>query len=100
MIFTEKNIYILSKLVALMRRENGSKHRLNTEQAIFELLLEASMQPSERIQSYYHRFLDNLSAEQLNKFKKSGLNIPDTHMKKASLFPQAPVRQYAYVPRH
>ena len=41
-IFSETNIFILSKLVALVRRESGNRHRLSDERAVTALLQECS----------------------------------------------------------
>ena len=99
MIFSETNIYILSKLVALVRRDTGTRHRLNSNTAIIGLLLDASATSDERIQSYYFRFLENLTPEQLVGFKDEGLVIPEQYMRKPGLLPTPLSRQYAYMPR-
>ncbi len=99
MIFSETNIYILSKLVALVRRDSGIRHRLNSNNAIIGLLLDASASSDERIQSYFFRFLENLTPEQLVGFKDEGLNIPEQYMRKPGLLPTPLSRQYAYMPR-
>jgi hypothetical protein len=99
MIFSETNIYILSKLVALVRRETGTRHRLNSNQAIMGLLLDSSRSSDERVQSYYFRFLENLTPEQLVSFKEEGLIIPEQYMRKPGLLPTPLSRQYAYMPR-
>jgi hypothetical protein len=99
MIFTETNIYILSKLVALVRRDTGTRHRLNSNQAIMLLLKDASASKDERITNYYFRFLENLTPEQLVMFKEEGLAIPKEYMRKPGLVPSPVTRQYAYLPR-
>jgi len=99
MIFSETNIYILSKLVALVRRDTGTRHRLNSNDAIMGLLSDASRSSDERIQSYYFRFLENLTPEQLVGFKGNGLVIPEQYMRKPGLLPTPLSRQYAYMPR-
>lgn len=98
MIFSETNIYILSKLVALVRRDTGTRHRLNSNQAILGLLHDASRSSDDRIQSYYFRFLENLTPEQLMGFKGEGLIIPEQYMRKPGLIPTPVSRQYAYMP--
>ncbi len=99
MIFSETNIYILSKLVALVRRDTGTRHRLNSNDSIMGLLLDTSKCTDERIRNYYNRFLDNLTPEQLVGFKENGLEIPTELMRKPGLFPTPLSRQYAYMPR-
>ena len=99
MIFSETNIYILSKLVALVRRDTGTRHRLNSNDAILGLLKDASLSADDRIQNYFHRFLENLSPEQLVGFKSEGLLIPEQYMRKPGLLPTPVSRQYAYMPR-
>lgn len=99
MIFSETNIYILSKLVALVRRDTGTRHRLNSNDAILGLLKNAATSSDDRIQNYYHRFLENLTAEQLVGFKEEGLIIPEQYMRKPGLIPTPVSRQYAYMPR-
>ena len=99
MIFSETNIYILSKLVALVRRDSGKRHRLNSNEAITGLLYDASRSSDERIQSFYLRFLENLNPEQLVNFKDAGLVIPDEYMRKPGILPSPMARQYAYMPR-
>lgn len=99
MIFSETNIYILSKLVALVRRDTGVRHRLNSNDAIMGLLMDASKSADERIQSYYFRFLENLTPEQLMGFREEGLVIPEQYMRKPGLIPKPLSRQYAYMPR-
>jgi hypothetical protein len=99
MIFSETNIYILSKLVALVRRDTGTRHRLNSNHAILGLLRDASNSSDERIQNYYFRFLENLTPEQLVGFKDEGLIIPEQYMRKPGLLPTPVSRQYAYMPR-
>lgn len=99
MIFSETNIYILSKLVALVRRETGTRHRLNSNDAILGLLKDSAVSSDERIQNYYHRFLENLTPEQLVGFKDEGLVIPEQYMRKPGLIPTPMSRQYAYMPR-
>lgn len=99
MIFSETNIYILSKLVALVRRDTGTRHRLNSNSAIFGLLVDASTSSDERIQNYYYRFLENLNPEQLVSFKDEGLIIPEQYMRKPGLLPTPVSRQYAYMSR-
>lgn len=93
MIFTETNIYILSKLVALVRRATGSRHRLNSEEAILKLLKESSRINDVRISGYYARFIENLSDDQLNHFKASGLAVPERLTEKSSLLQKRPSRQ-------
>ncbi len=68
-------------------------------QAIIGLLLDASSSSDERIQSYYFRFLENLTPEQLVGFKQEGLTIPEQYMRKPGLLPTPLSRQYAYMPR-
>lgn len=99
MIFSETNIYILSKLVALVRRETGTRHRLSSDESIKELLLDASRSSDERIQNHYFRFLENLQPEQLVSFKKYGLTIPSEYMRKPGMQPSPVSRKYAYMPR-
>ncbi|TCS43043.1 hypothetical protein [Reinekea marinisedimentorum] len=99
MIFSETNIYILSKLVALVRRETGTRHRLNSEDSIKNLLIDASRSSDERIQNHYFRFLENLTPEQLVSFKQYGLTIPSKYMRKPGLLPTPVSRKYAYMPR-
>ncbi len=99
MIFSETNIYILSKLVALVRRDTGTRHRLNTNDAIMGLLSDSSRSSDERIQNYYFRFLENLTPEQLVGFKDNGLVIPNEYMRKPGLLPTPLSLQYAYMPR-
>jgi hypothetical protein len=99
MIFTETNIYILSKLVALVRRDTGTRHRLNSNESIKALLIDASKSADERIQSFYFRFLENLTPEQLVGFRAEGLAIPEQYMRKPGLIPTPLSRQYAYMPR-
>lgn len=99
MIFSETNIYILSKLVALVRRETGTRHRLSSNHAIMELLLDASRSSDERIQSHYFRFLENLTPEQLVGFREQGLIIPSEYMRKPGILPTPVTRKYAYMPR-
>lgn len=76
-IYNETNIYILSKLVALVRRENGHRHRLNNQAAITALIQDAAASADDRIHSYYRRFLENLTPEQRLTFKDAGVSIPD-----------------------
>ena len=76
MIFSEANIYILSKLVALLRRETGHRHRLNSQAAINELINEAARHPDTRIQTFYRRFLENLTSEQRGLLSAGGVQIP------------------------
>ena len=99
MIFTETNIYILSKLVALVRRDTGTRHRLNSNESIKTLLQDASGSTDERVQSFFVRFLENLTPEQLVGFRTEGLNIPDQYMRKPGLIPTPLSRQYAYMSR-
>jgi hypothetical protein len=99
MIFTETNIYILSKLVALVRRDTGTRHRLNSNEAIKTLLQDASISADERIQSFFVRFLENLTPEQLVGFRAEGLSIPEQYMRKPGLIPTPLSRQYAYMSR-
>ena len=99
MIFTETNIYILSKLVALVRRETGTRHRLNSSAAIMQLLGDACTSEDDRIQSYFFRFLENLTPEQLISFQSEGLDIPKQYMRKPGIMPSPVKRQYAYLPR-
>ncbi|MBU2863698.1 hypothetical protein QWZ13_15895 [Reinekea marina] len=99
MIFSETNIYILSKLVALVRRDTGTRHRLNSNDAIKHLLHDASRTADERIQSFYYRFLENLTPEQLVSFKAEGIQIPDQYMRKPGIIPTNVGRQYAYASR-
>lgn len=99
MIFSETNIYILSKLVALVRRDTGTRHRLNNQDAITHLLVDASRSSDDRIQDYYFRFLENLTPEQLVMFRAEGLSIPEQYMRKPGLIPTPVSRQYAYMPR-
>ena len=99
MIFTETNIYILSKLVALVRRDSGTRHRLNSNDSIKALLQDASNSADERIQSFFVRFLENLTPEQLVSFRSQGLSIPEQHMRKPGLIPSPLNRQYAYSSR-
>ena len=99
MIFTETNIYILSKLVALIRRDAGTRHRLTSHETILGLLYDAARSSNERIQGYYFRFLENLSPEQLVGFRATGLLIPDQYMRKPGLLPTPMNRQYAYMSR-
>ena len=99
MIFTETNIYILSKLVALIRRDAGTRHRLNSHEAIFALLIDAARSSDEQVQGYYFRFLQNLAPEQLVGFRATGLLIPDQYMRKPGLLPTPMNRQYAYMSR-
>lgn len=96
MIFNETNIYILSKLVAMVRRETGHRHRLNSQSAITQLVKEAAQSKDERIQSYFHRFVENLTAEQIGSFIRQGINISNEYQAKASRAPLANVRQHAY----
>lgn len=98
-IFTEKNIYILSKLVALLRIETGERHRLTTNQTITHLLISASRSSNEGTIDYFHRFLENLTPEQLLEFRDYGLNIPSEYMRKPGFLPSPITRQYAYTPR-
>lgn len=98
MIFTETNIYILSKLVALVRRNTGTRHRLNSNIAIIGLLKEASNTSDKRIQSYFLRFLENLTAEQLVNFKNEGLDIPEHYMRKPGIVSEVSSQQYVYSP--
>ena len=99
MIFTETNIYILSKLVALVRRDTGVRHRLNSHGAIIALLKDASRAKNQRIRNYYLRFLENLTAEQLIMFQHQGLSVPKEYRRKPGLIPSPITRQYAYLPR-
>ena len=99
MIFSEANIYILSKLVALVRRDTGVRHRLNSNDSIMDLLRGTSKCDDERIKSYFSRFLENLTPEQLVSFKESGLEIPIAFMRQPGLFPTPISRQYAHMPR-
>ena len=99
MIFSETNIYILSKLVALVRRDSGKRHRLNSETAIYGLLEDASLSSDERVQNYFTRFLDNLTPEQVLSYRNQGLSVPDQCMRKPSLFPKAMGQQYSYIAR-
>lgn len=99
MIFSETNIYILSKLVALVRRDTGIRHRLNNNTAIMGLLHDASRSSDERIQSHYIRFLENLTPEQLIGFKGEGLLIPDQYMREPGFLPTPLSRKYAYMPK-
>lgn len=99
MIFSETNIYILSKLVALVRRETGVRHRLNSNEAIMGLLIDSSHSSDDRVQSFYFRFLENLTPEQLISFKDEGLVIPKEYMRKPGILPTPLSRQYAYMPR-
>lgn len=96
MIFNETNIYILSKLVAMVRRETGHRHRLNNQGAITELIREAARSKDERIQSYYQRFLENLNSDQIRTFVGHGIEIPAQYQAKAAQAPMANVRQHAY----
>lgn len=93
MIFTETNIYILSKLAALIRRDVGTRHRLNSHETILALLYDAARSSDERIQGYYCRFLENLSPEHLIGFRSTGLRIPDQYMRKSGLLPTPISRQ-------
>jgi len=95
MIFSETNIYILSKLVALVRRETGTRHRLSTDDAIKKLLLDASRSSDGRIKSHYFRFLENLTTEQLVSFKEYGLTIPAEYLRKQGLMPTPITRKHA-----
>ena len=99
MIFTETNIYILSKLIALVRRDSGTRHRLNSNDSIIALLQDASNSADERIQNFFIRFLENLTPEQLVSFRAHGLSIPEQYMRKPSLIPAPLKRQYAYSSR-
>lgn len=76
MIFSEANIYILSKLVALMRRETGHRYRLNTQAAINQLINEAARHTDVRIQTFYRRFLENLTPEQRDILVAAGVEMP------------------------
>ncbi|MHA7880395.1 MAG: hypothetical protein ACX931_11410 [Saccharospirillum sp.] len=76
MIFSETNIYILSKLVALLRRHTGHRHRLNSQTAINQLINEAARQSDPHIQTFYRRFLDNLTPEQRASLAASGVHFP------------------------
>jgi len=85
MIFSETNIYILSKLVALVRRDTGIRHRLINKHSIMQLLHDASRSSDERIQSHYFRFLENLTQQQLVSFGDQGLFIPKQYMGKSRM---------------
>lgn len=76
MIFSEANIYILSKLVALMRRETGRRYRLNSQAAINQLINESARHADIRIQTFYRRFLENLTPEQRDTLSTAGVQIP------------------------
>lgn len=92
MIFNETNIYILSKLVAMVRRETGHRHRLNSQGAITELISEAARSKDDRIQSYYYRFLENLNSDQIRTFVGHGIEIQAQYQAKAAQAPMANVR--------
>lgn len=96
MIFSETNIYILSKLVALVRKDTGTRHRLNSNDAILGLLKDASASADERTQNYFCRFLENLNPEQLVLFRGQGLIFPEKYMRKPGLVPTPVKRQYSY----
>ncbi|TXR54166.1 hypothetical protein [Reinekea thalattae] len=83
MSFSETNSYILSKLVALVRRETGDRYRLSSNASISQLLMVASQSSDERIQNHYNRFLENLPAEHLTAFKNAGVNIPNRFIQAA-----------------
>lgn len=95
-IYNETNIYILSKLVALVRRDTGHRHRLNNQDAITALIRDAAESADERIQSYYRRFLENLTPEQLSTFKQAGIDIPRELDRKPGLIPSGQSRQFGY----
>lgn len=95
-IYNETNIYILSKLVALVRRETGHRHRLNNQTAITALIRDAAGSADERIHSYYRRFLENLTPEQLAAFKQAGIDVPKDLDRKPGLIPTSQSRPFGY----
>ncbi len=97
-IYNETNIYILSKLVALVRRDTGQRHRLNNQSSITALIQDAAASGDERIHSYYRRFLENLTPEQLLTFKEAGIDIPKDLDRRPGLIPTSQTRQFAYMP--
>lgn len=97
-IYNETNIYILSKLVALVRRETGKRHRLSSQETITALIQAASISTDDRIQSYYRRFLENLTPEQMTTFKQAGIQIPESLDRKPGLLPSGQVRPIGYSP--
>jgi len=98
MIFNETNIFILSKMAAIVRQKIGRKHRLSSESEIIELLHEVTEQNDQRLLAYYGRFLENLTPEQVVYLAENGVSIPEQYMKKPGLFPTPIPRQYAYIP--
>ena len=100
LIFNEKNIFILSKMVSLLRKETGNRHKLSTEQCITALLKDATQSRNPMVIDFYHRFLENLTAEQIREIQERGIDVPNSYVKKVGLFP-TPIRlHYAHVSNH
>ncbi len=99
LIFNETNIFILSKLVSMVKKETGIRHKLSSEVAVTTLLIEVADMPQESVSSLYHRFLENLTPEQIHELKGRGVGIPEHLMKKRGIFPTHIPRQYAFIPQ-
>ena len=95
-IFSENNIYILSKLVTLLRREHGSRHRLSSEESVNKLLIEASHSRQKDIKQLFSRFLENLHPSHVQSYKAKGVKIPKEFDRDAGFMPPPISRQYAF----
>jgi hypothetical protein len=100
MIFNETNIFILSKLAAMVKQTNGRRYRLSSEESILALLKIASDSQDDRIQGYYHRFLENLTAEQILLLMDHDIHVPAALVRKPGILPEAVKVQYSYVARY
>lgn len=100
MIFNETNIFILSKLAALVKQEDGRRHRLSTSASILMMLKAAADHQDDKVQEYYRRFLQNLTAEQVLSLMDQDVHVPAAYVRKPGLLPETVKVHYGYVPRY
>lgn len=99
MIFSETNIFILSKLLATLRATTGIRYKLNNQQHINQLVRAAADTDNPQIRQYFYKFLENLTPEQIAEFISAGVNVPETYIRKPGFLPTPVTRTYAYIPR-
>lgn len=99
LIFKEKNIFILSKLVSLVRQETGVRHRMSNNDSIVSLLKDVCKSAHPQIKAYFNKFVENLTPEQIQDIKSEGVDIPEALNRKAGFLPTQIGRQYGFNPK-